>query len=53
MFEKGTEAMILNCGDFFCIPPSKELVWVAMETMISMMLKKKLVNRLLVPPTER
>lgn len=50
MFEKITEAMILNFDDLFCIPPSKELLLVAME-MISIMLKKKLANRLLLLPT--
>lgn len=43
MFDKITEAMILNFDDLFCVPPSKELFLVAME-MISIMLKKKLAN---------
>lgn len=45
-----TEAMILNFDDSFCIPPSEELLLVAME-MISMMLNKKLANRGPVLPT--
>lgn len=50
-FKKITEVLILNFDDLFCIPPSKELLLVAMEMMISMILKKKLVNRLLVLST--
>lgn len=51
MFEKRTEAMILNFVDLFCILPSKELFLVAMEMMFFIMLKKKLANKLLVHPT--
>lgn len=47
MFEKRTEARILNFVDLFCILPSKELFLVAMEMMFFIMLKKKLANKLL------
>lgn len=37
--------MILNFDDLFCIPPSKELLLVAME-MISIMLKKETAKQI-------